>query len=407
MTGCEPGPDAIERAARESYGKLLSHLAARFRDIAAAEDALGDAFAAALVAWRVEGVPTNPEGWLFAAARRRLIDRARRARAAQLAEPHLALLAEEAANMEDFAIPDSRLGLMFACADPSIEPSVRTALMLQVVLGFSVERIAPAYLMTPAGLGQRLVRAKRALKAAAPGFHVPDRAQWPARLPAVLEAIYAAYGEGYGGEVDLASEAIWLGRVLVGLVPEEPEALGLLSLMLYLQARSHARRDHMGRYVPLEEQDVRLWRGDVLREADGLLKAAGQKRRLGRFQLEAAIQSVHASRLRLGDVDWGAILALYDALADLTQSPVVSLNRAAVVARVSGPAAGLDAIEPLAGDLRDYQSYWALRAHLLCQIGDEEPARAAYLEAISRTHDRTMEAFLRSKLAALDACASK
>jgi RNA polymerase sigma-70 factor (ECF subfamily) len=177
--------------------------------------------------------------------------------------------------------------------------------------------------------------------------------------------------------------------------------------MLYLQARSNARRDHMGRYVPLEEQDVRLWRGDVLREADGLLKAAGQKRRLGRFQLEAAIQSVHASRLRLGDVDWGAILALYDALADLTQSPVVSLNRAAVVARVSGPAAGLDAIEPLAGDLRDYQSYWALRAHLLCQIGDEEPARAAYLEAISRTHDRTMEAFLRSKLAALDAYASK
>jgi len=258
---------AAERVARESYGRLLAQLAARTRDVAAAEDALADAFAAALSAWPRGQVPDNPEAWLFAAAKRKLIDAARRKRTATQSEHQILLGIEELeAEMTAHDAPDRRLGLMFACAHPAIEDAVRTPLMLQVVLGFSAERIAAAFLVEPAAMGQRLVRAKKKIRDAGIGFDVPEPAEWRARLAAVLDAIYAAYGAGWSDPLGadperrgLAEEAVWLARVLVGQVRDEPEALGLLALLLHLEARRPARRDADGRFVPLDEQDVGLW----------------------------------------------------------------------------------------------------------------------------------------------------
>lgn len=405
------GQAAAERAARESYGKLLAHLARRFRDLAAAEDALSEAFAAALVAWPSDGVPGNPEGWLFAAARRRLIDLARRAQTAARAEPALILLAEErdfqtmVSSPErpgpDERIPDERLGLMFACAHPALEPGVRTTLMLQTVIGLSAERIAPLYLSSPATIGQRLVRAKRKIREAGIPFAVPGPEDWAERLGAVLEAIYGAFGEGWSQDRGLAEEAIWLGRVLTGLAPEDPEVLGLLALMLHLEARRPARRTEAGAYVPLDEQDVGLWRGDMIAEAEAMLRRAAAMQRPGRFQLEAAIQSAHAVRIAARPVDWAAVAALYQALTAITGSPVAALNGAAATARHQGAAAGLAALEPLGDALSPYQPYWALTAHLLAEAGDRAGALHAYDEAIAREEDPAVRDFLQKKRTAV------
>lgn len=392
----------VELAARESYGKLVAILAARTRDIAAAEDALSEAFAAALAAWPRGGLPERPEALLFAAARRRLIDRARRARTAMVAEPALRLALEEVASMtETPGEPDPRLGLLFACAHPAIEPGVRPALMLQTVLGLSAERIAAAYLAEPAAIGQRLVRAKRKIKEAGVPFAVPERAVWPERMGAVLDAVYAAFTEAWGDPAGrdamrgaLGEEAIWLARVLAAAAPEEPEALGLLALLLHLEARKEARRGPDGAYVPLEAQDCALWREDLIEEAERLLFRAAQARAPGRYQLEAAIQSAHAVRRRFGAADWPAILGFYDALLALTASPVAALNRAAALERVAGPAAALEALAPIAERLAAYQPYWALRAHLLKRLGRADEARAAYDEAIARESDPAVRAYL-------------
>lgn len=397
-----------ERVARESYGRLLAMLAARTRNVAAAEDALADAFAAALSAWPRGGVPEKPEAWLFAAARRKLIDSARRAQTASAAQDALILTMEELEEMGRDDAPDRRLGLLFACAHPAIEPSVRTPLMLQTVLGFSAERIAAAFLMEPTAMGQRLVRAKKKIRDAAIPFDVPEPAEWPERLAAVLDAIYAAYGVGWtdplGADPErrgLAEEAIWLGRVLVAQTPDEPEALGLLALMLHLDARRHARRID-GRYVPLEAQDTALWRRELLHEAEILLRYAGDRRKPGRYQYEAAIQSAHAGRAFRGQSDWPAVTLLYGALADLTGSPVAKLNHAAALSRSDGASAGLAALDAIdAPELRSYQPYWALRADLLAQLGRAREAHAAYDEAIARERDGAVIAFLSARRAAL------
>jgi RNA polymerase sigma-70 factor (ECF subfamily) len=401
-----------ERVARESYGRLLALLAARTRDVAAAEDALADAFAAALTAWPRAGVPGNPEAWLFAAAKRKLIDAARRAKTAAEGEAEIARGIEEVeAEMGARHLPDRRLGLMFACAHPAIEENVRTPLMLQAVLGFSAERIAAAFMVEPAAMGQRLVRAKKKIRDAGVGFDVPDAEEWPARIGAVLDAIYAAFSSGWSDPLGadperqgLTEEALWLGRVLVSQTPEEPEALGLLSLMLHLDARRPSRRDDEGRFVPLEAQDVALWRLEMIMEAEAVLRRASKLDRAGRYQLEAAVQSAHAARLDHGAPDWDAIVLLYDALAKLTGSPVARLNAAAAIARRDGAEAGYAAAEAARtqfSQLREYQPYWALVADLCAKLGRAEAAREAYDEAIARERDTAVVAFLRERRAGL------
>lgn len=403
---------AAEQVARRSYGKLIAFLAARTRDVAGAEDALSEAFAAALDHWPREGVPASPEAWLLTAARRRLIDEHRRhRRQAALAEQldWLAdLLADPAAEAP--AVPDDRLALMFACAHPAIDRRVHAPLMLQLVLGFDAVAIASAFLVAPAAMGQRLVRAKSRLREAGVPFRLPGRPELPDRLQAVLDAIYATFAEGWtdaaGSDArrrNLAEEALWLGALVATLLPGEAEALGLVALMLHAEARRAARRDAQGRYVPLDRQDCARWNGPLIAEAEALLRRAAALQAPGRFQLEAAIQSAHAQRRHRRPVDWPAILQLYDGLLACTRSPVVAINRAMALAECSGPADALAVLDGLAGDprLATYQPAWAARAELLARLGRDEEARTACLRAIGLEADPAVREFLQQRHAAL------
>jgi RNA polymerase sigma-70 factor (ECF subfamily) len=408
----ERARDAAERVARQSYGKLVAFLAARTGDVAGAEDALSDAFAAALENWPTQGVPKVPEAWLMAVARRRGIDAARRRRTGEAAAADIARIADELEEGRIAAgdIPDDRLRLMFACAHPAIEPAVRAPLILQTILGFDAATIASAFLVSPAGMAQRLVRAKTKIRVAGIPFRVPERAELRGRLDAVLDAIYAAFAEGWtdptGAEArrrNLAEEGIWLGRLVASLLPNEPEALGLLALMLHAEARRKARRDDDGNFVPLDAQDPKRWDEPMILEAERLLFQANELRAPGRYQLEAAVQSAHAARAMTGVTDWGAIALLYDALYALTESPVVAINRAVAVARSKGVADGLAALDAIGGDprLADYQPYWAARADLLAQVGDRGGAAEAYDRAIGLESDPAVRRFLQGRRARL------
>lgn len=412
---CEPPPGeaarAAEAAARRSYGKLVAFLAARTRDVAGAEDALSEAFAAALAEWPRGGVPRSPEAWLLTVARRRLVDALRQRLRGEAAAEQLQLLGELGAGEdEEAAVPDRRLGLLFACAHPGIERSVRAPLMLQAVLGFDAATIASAFLVAPATMGQRLSRAKAKIRQAGISFEVPGRAALRERLDAVLEAIYAAYTEGWsdpqGADAhrrNLADEAIWLSRLAAMLLPGEGEALGLLALMLHAHARRDARRNASGDYVPLAEQDPALWDATLIDEAEDLLWRANRCDGVGRYRLEAAVQSAHAVRRRTGSSDWAAIEQLYAALCSLTDSPVAALNHAVALANTQGSAAGLCALDALAGDprLSDYQPYWAARAELLARSGAAEAATQAYRRAIGLESDPAVRRFLQQREAAL------
>ena len=411
----ERARSTADAVARRSYGKLVAFLAARSRDVAAAEDALADAFAAALADWPARGVPRNPEAWLLTTARRKLIDFQRRRHTARLAEPELeraAALLESAPHdeAEDMTIPDQRLGLMFACTHPAIDASVRAPLILQTVLGFDAAMIASAFLASPAAMGQRLVRAKTKIKQAGIPLRVPEREQLAERLDAVLAAIYAAFAEGWQDALgtepahrELAEEALYLGRLLTELLPDEPEALGLLALMLYADARRHARRARSGDYVPLAEQELSLWDDALIDEAEALLVRASALGVVGRYQLEAALQSAHVNGRRAGRTDWRALLALYDALLELSGSPVVAINRALALANVAGAPAALAALDALGSDQRlaEYQPYWAARAELLARTGARSDAGEAYARAIGLERDPAVRLFLQRRLAAL------
>jgi RNA polymerase sigma-70 factor (ECF subfamily) len=409
--------DTAEAVARASYGKLVAFLAARTRDVAAAEDALADAFAAALADWPRSGIPRVPEAWLLTVARRKLIDAARRRRTGDEAAPTLALLMNEYDDASEAPdIPDERLRLMFACAHPAIDAGVRAPLILQTVLGFDAARIASAFLVAPSAMSQRLVRAKSRIRQAGIPFRVPGRDELAGRLAAVLEAIYAVYAEGWsdpaGTEAHgrgLAQEAIWLGRLVATLLPGEPEALGLVALMLHAQARREARRDAKGEFVPLDAQDPARWDGALIDEAEAMLFEASRMKAPGRFQLEAAVQSVHAARRLTGKTDWAAAVALYDALHALTGSVVVEINRAVACAALAGGAAGaaegLAALDTLKErpELAQYQPYWAARAALLARTGNEESAADAYVRAIGLESDQAVRRFLQSELERLQA----
>jgi RNA polymerase sigma-70 factor (ECF subfamily) len=397
-------------AARRSYGKLVAFLAARTRDVAAAEDALAEAFAAALQHWPTRGVPDNPEAWLLAAARRKAIDAHRAAKRGDDAAAHLTLLAEELATATITDIPDERLKLLFACAHPAIDQGVHAPLMLQTVLGFDAAAIASAFLVSPTAMGQRLVRAKSRIRESGIPFRIPAREELPERLPPVLDAIYAAYSEGWSdpGGTDIASrelagEAIWLGRLVAMLLPQEAEALGLLALMLHSQARRAARRDGNGEFVPLSEQDVGLWDGAMMQEAEALLLRAAAMNTIGRFQLEAAVQSAHAVRCLKGVADWAAIVTLYDALWRMTASPVIAINRAVALAETESAQAGLAALNAIdAKPLSQYQPYWSARAHLLVKTGAHGEAREAYDHAIGLEIDPAIRRFLQQKKASFE-----
>jgi len=400
----DPARAAAEAVARRSYGKLVAFLAARTRDVAAAEDALSEAFAAALTDWPASGVPRTPEAWLLTVARRKLIDAARRRQTGESATEHLLLMAELAADEDgETQIPDERLALMFACAHPAIDPGIRAPLILQTILGFDAAVIASAFLVSPSTMGQRLVRAKGKIRQAGIPLRVPERADLRERLGAVLEAIYAAFAEGWsdpaGTEArrrNLAEEGIWLGRLVASLLPDEPEALGLVALMLHAEARRGARRNAHGEYVPLAAQDPALWDARLIEEAEALLFRASSMGATGRYQLEAALQSAHVVRRVTGRADWAAIEKIYDALLALTGSPVVAINRAVALAETRGPAAGLAALDALADDARlaEYQPYWAARAGLLAAAGDVESADRAYEQAIGLESDPAVRRFL-------------
>jgi RNA polymerase sigma-70 factor (ECF subfamily) len=405
---------AAEAVARRSYGRLVSLLAARTRDVAAAEDALSEAFAAALVDWPEAGVPRTPEAWLLTVARRKWLDAGRRRRSAEQSESHLRLLAEEieAAASGQTPLPDERLPLMFACAHPAIDAAVRAPLMLQTLLGFDAAAIGSAFLVSPASMSQRLVRAKRKIREAGIPFQVPEREELAERLDAVLDAIYAVFAEGWSDPAgtdarrrNLAEEGIWLGRLVVELLPEQPEALGLLSLMLHAQARRDARRDAQGEYVPLAEQDPGAWDRALIEEAEALLARASAMPGAGRYQLEAAVQSAHVVRLRGGRSDWEAIERIYAALLALTGSPVIEINRAIALAEIRGPAAGLELLDALAREprLAEYQPYWAARAGLLARTGRAAAADAAYQRAIGLESDPAVRRFLERRRASLPA----
>ena len=401
---------AAERVARESYGRLVAFLAARTRDVAGAEDALSEAFAAALRKWPRDGVPDNPDAWLLTAARRRQTDDIRRRQTRRAGEEHLRLIGDEIEAMADEreAIPDRRLALMFACAHPAIERGMRTPLILQTILGMTAEDIATAFLIPPGTMGQRLVRAKSRIRDAGIPFRVPDEEELPERLADVLDAIYAAYTKGWNevddnGIPELADEAIWLGRLVVSLLPDEPEAKGMLALLLYAESRRSARRDAAGAYVPLEQQDTNLWDDSQIALAERLLHEANQAGPTGRYQLEAAIQSAHTARRMTGAANWPVVVKLYDHLLALTDSPVVVLNRAVALAQVEGAVAALSAIAPLVGDRRmlGYQSYWAVRGHLLARTGRAAEATEALTVAIGLTTDTAVRAYLKRQMAAL------
>src|SRR5262252_118254 len=400
-----------EAAARRSYGKLVAYLARRTGDVAGAEDALSDAFAAALLDWPAHGVPDRPEAWLMAVARRKTIDAARRRRSSAQVAGHIQLISDELLESADrIDIPDDRLALMFVCAHPAIDPTIRSPLMLQTVMGFDAATIASAFLVSPATMSQRLVRAKHKIREAGISFQMPERADLASRLDAVLAAIYAAFAEGWSDPAstetrrrNLGDEGIWLGRLVASLLPEEPEALGLLALMLHAEARRGARRNGRGDYVPLAEQDPSTWNDKLIDEAEALLRKASRTGMIGRYQIEAAVQSAHAARRISGQTDWAAIARMYDALLAITDSPVVAINRATAIAETDGAAAGLAALDALADDRRlaDYQPFWAARAGLLRRTGEVEAADRAYERAIGLEADPAVRRFLQQRRAEL------
>jgi len=404
--GQEDTHRTIERVARESYGRLVAYLSVDTHDLASAEDALSNALVSALNHWPQDGVPKNPEAWLLTAARHSLIDVIRHQKVVLESQPTLKFLTEDSTETTlSTQFPDERLKLMFVCAHPAIDPAMHTPLMLQTVLGLDAARIAQAFLIAPKTMGQRLFRAKTKIRSGGIPFEIPQESDLPERLDAVLEAIYAAFGIGWDDMAgadqrgrDLAEEALWLARVLLQLMPGEAEVQGLLALILHCEARRSARRGPDGHYVPLSEQNPKQWSLPLMEEAERHLTEALKPGRVGRFQLEAAIQSVHAERARSGRTDWAAIVLFYEQLLRISPALGTRAGYAAVVAEAHGPEQAIAVLDAIAlDDVSGYQPYWAVRAHLLQRLGKTREAADAYDRAIGLAEDPAVREFLLRK----------
>ena len=406
---------AAEAAARQSYGRLLSWLAWQWRDVAAAEDALASALEKALRHWPADGVPAAPEAWLLAVARRELLQTARRQRLHDSPQVQ-ALLADESHAPEPPALPDSRLKLLFVCAHPALDAGLRPALMLQVVLGLPAAQIAQAMLTSPAAMAQRLVRAKQKIRYAGLRFEEPGPDEWPERLQAVLEAVYAAYGLGWqawesdaGDDPEpgapagqgLRAEALYLADLVCSLLPADAgraEAEGLLALILHCEARGPARRAADGRFIPLAEQDTALWLRPLINQADQLLRQTARWAAPGPFQIEAAIQSAHNERLITGRTPWAGIVQLYERLVALAPGLGAQVARAVAWAQAGDAVQAQALLAALDHPRRSsYQPYWVALAHVSAQAGRRGDAARAMQQAIGLTSDPAVRLHLQQQ----------
>ncbi|SHG81409.1 RNA polymerase sigma factor [Streptoalloteichus hindustanus] len=418
-----PVETAVEAVFREERGRLLAALVRRFGDLDLAEEVTSDAVEAALTRWPVEGVPDRPGAWLLTTARRRAVDRLRRD---QAYAARLALMAVEAERAEPAPpadaggdlhgdphgdLPDDRLQLFFTCAHPALADEDRVALTLRCLAGLTTPEVARAFLVPQGTVAQRVVRAKKKIRQARIPFRVPEADELPERLPGVLQVLYSIFTEGYAASsgarlqrLDLAEEAIRLGRILRRLLPAEREVAGLLGLMLLIHARRAARTGPDGALVLLDEQDRGLWDRPMIEEGRDLVVAALTGGPAGPYGVEAAIAALHDEADDLASTDWPQIVALYDVLHALTPSPVVALNRAVAVAMRDGPEAGLALLDELAGEprLRSYHPYAAARGDLLCRLGRLPEAAAAYRQALELAGTDPERASLRNRLGAVE-----
>jgi len=404
-----PGADAtaIERTYRESSGIAVATLIRVFGDIDLAEDAVQEAFAVAAERWPAAGIPANPGGWIVTTARNKALDRLRRESSRYSRETQAALLAVPDEQPEVGPVRDDQLRLIFTCCHPALSAEAQLALTLRLVAGLRTPEIARAFLVPEATIAQRLVRAKRKIQAAGIPYRVPRDAELPGRLPFVLAVVYLVFNEGYAASAgdgltrsELSAEAIRLARLLAGLMPDEPEVLGLLALLLLTEARRPARTGPDGELVLLADQDRGRWDRAQIAEGQQLVRACLRRNQPGPYQIQAAIAAVHSDAATAAGTDWGQILTLYDQLATVAPTPVVALNRCVAVAEVHGPARALDLADQLGLD--GYYLYHATRADLLRRLGRQAEAAAAYDAALARTGNAAERRFLRQRRDAAD-----